>query len=176
VVRLRFDKVDLVVKAKFVDERMRLGRLYVTITSTGTANQYQLHVITFNGGKRSDRHVRALERLDPANEQNEGTVDIKANRVTGSFAGARRKESAFDAGRNDLDAASRIAVQPTKLLFLFCTTDANAVGALDDLGFGPVTPKWLRVATFSFHTSKGVERRDERHAEFVLEVVADDAA
>ena len=80
----------------------------------------------------------------------------------------------FDPRSDDLDATVRVAVQPSELLLFFDATDADRVRALDDLGFGPVAPLRLGVTTLGLDPCERVERRHERHAQFVLEVVSDD--
>ena len=70
----------------------------------------------------------------------------------------------------------RIAVQTPELFFLFDAAHADRIRTLDDLGLGPVAPLGFRVATFGFDSGKRVKRRYERDVEFVLEMVADDAA
>ena len=86
------------------------------------------------------------------------------------------KNACSTPGRDDLDAALRIAVQAAELALLLDAADADRVGARDDLGLGPVAPDRLGVAALGLHPGERVERRDERDVEDVLEAVGDDAA
>ncbi len=63
-----------------------------------------------------------------------------------------------------------------ELIGLLLAADTDRVGAVDDLGLGAITPVRLGIAVGGLHASEGVERRHERHVEFVLEPVADEPA
>ena len=92
----------------------------------------------------------------------------------GLIAGS--EERVLDAGGDDLEPALRIAVVEAELVGLLLATHADRVGAVDDLGFGTITPVRFGVAVGGLDASERVERRHERHVEFVLESVANEAA
>ena len=89
---------------------------------------------------------------------------------------AGREEGVLDGRRHDLDRAGGVAVQAAELALLLRAADADGVAAADDLRLGPVPPRRLEVAALGLDPGQGVERRDERQVEVVLEPVADHAA
>ena len=163
-------------EAEVGDELVGAVGLAVAISTTRPADDEQQRVGSSEGGKRPDRHVGTLERLDPSDEQQHRSVGRQLER--GACAGlvAGREERVLDTRRDDLDAALRIAVEAPELALLLGAADADRVGARDDLGLGPVAPDRLRVAALGLDASERVERRDERDVEDVLEAVGDDAA
>ena len=179
VVGLRRDEHDAVVQVEFVDEVVRSLRLESAALAARPAHDDQHRVgvaAPAQVTQRPNRDVGPLQRLDATHEDDQRNIEVGADGPAGTGSVARSEESVFDPGGDDLDPTVRVAVQPSELLLLLHTADADRVRALDDLGFGPVTPFGLGVTALGLHPSEGVERRHERHAEFVLEVVSDDAA
>ena len=77
----------------------------------------------------------------------------------------------LDRGGDDLDAPRRVAVQAAELLLFLHTTDADGIGAADDLVLGLGSPLGFEVATFGLHLGQRVEGADERHLAQVLQPV-----
>ena len=127
-------------------------------------------------GQRPHRDVGCLQRLDAADEQQHRRVDGQVERTAGATAFAGREERVLDAGRDDLDATLRVAVQAAELALLLGAADADGVGAGDDLVLGAVAPLGLVVAALGLHLGQRVERADERDVELVLDAVRDQAA
>ena len=64
----------------------------------------------------------------------------------------------------------------SELLLLLDAAHADRVGAVDDLRLGTITPLRLGVAPFGLDAGEGVERRDERDVELVLDAVRRNSA
>ena len=92
----------------------------------------------------------------------------------GAGAFARREEGVLHTGGDDLDATLWVPVQPSELLLLGVAAHTDRIGTADDLGLGELTPQRLGVAALGLDPGERVERRHERHAEVVLEPMADD--
>ena len=86
------------------------------------------------------------------------------------------EEGVLDSRRHGLDHAMGIAVEPAELALLLGTADADRITAADHLGLGAVAPHRLEVAALGLDPGQGVERRDQRDVEAVLEAMAGDAA
>ena len=96
--------------------------------------------------------------------------------MPGAAPVAGREERVLDARGDDLDPPARIAVEAAELALLLGAADADRVGAVDDLGLGPLAPDRLRIAALGLDPGEGVERGDERQLELVLDAVRDEAA
>ena len=127
-------------------------------------------------GEGADGEVGRLQRLQPADEEQHGTVRRQTDRPAGAVAVAGGEEGVLDGWRHDLDATGRIAVQAAELALLLGATHAHGVAAADHLGFGAVAPRRFEVAALGLHPGERVERRHERDVEGVLQPVADHAA
>ena len=112
--------------------------------------------------------------MRPTNSSSGRSVEAEGAAGTGLIAGS--EERVLDAGGDDLEPTSRIAVVAAELVGLLVAAHADRVGAVDDLGLGTITPVGFEVAAVGLHPGERVERRDERQVELVLESVADEAA
>jgi hypothetical protein len=165
-----------IVEPEFVDECVGPHRLDVALGSAGSADDDEAGTRVAERGKRPDRHVGALERLDAPDEQQQRSVDVEAERTAGPRLVAGREERVLDAWSDDLEAALRFAVVEAELIGLLLAAHADRVGAVDDLGLGTVTPHRFGITVGGLHPGEGVEGGHERNVELVLERVADDAA
>ncbi len=127
-------------------------------------------------GEGPDRHIRSLQRLDPPDEQNDRPVRWQADGTTRATPIAGGEEGVLDGRRHRLDHAVRVAVQTAELALLLRTADADRVTATDHVGLGAVAPLRLEVAALGLDPGQGVERRNQRHVEAVLEAMAGDTA
>ena len=124
-------------------------------------------------GQRADGDVETLERLDAADEQqHRRSVEPVPERRAGPEAVAGREEGVDHAGRDDLDAVGRRAVERHELLRLGRARRGDRVGAIHDLGLGLDPALGLGVAGLGLHPGQRVERRHQRNVELVLEPVA----
>ena len=96
----------------------------------------------------------------------------EAEGAAGAAAVAGREEGVVDAGRHDLDASRRRAVEPGQLVGLLGAAHADGVGAPDHLHLGPIPQRRLAVAAFGLDPRQRVEGRHQRQVELVLEPVA----
>ena len=179
VMRLRWDEHDAVMHVELVDEIVSPLRLEAAALTAGPSDddQYRIRMAApMQIGQRPNCDVGPLQRLNPTDEDDQRDVEIRSDGAASTSLVARREEGVFDTGRDDLDATVGIAIEPSELLLFFHTADADRVRALDDLGFGAVAPFGLGVTALGLHPGEGVERRHERNAQFVLQVVSDDAA
>ncbi len=77
-----------------------------------------------------------------------------------------------DTGWHDLDPGLDGTVVVDELANLLAAVGKDHVGTADDLGFGVHAPLWLEVAGLGLDPGQGVEDRDERQVELVLEPVS----
>ena len=162
VVRLRRHEPHLVAEAELVDQRVQLRHLLVAVRAARAADDHQQRIRSVQLGQGAHRHVRALQRLDPPDEQQDGDVERQVEGAPGPAAITRREERVLDPRGDHLDPAGGVAVQPAELALLLGAADADRVGAPDDLGLGPLAPHRLGVAALGLHLGERVERRDER--------------
>ena len=148
----------------------------VAVGAAGAADEDQHGVVSVQPGERPYGHVGALERLDPPDEQQDRPVGGEAERAARAAAVTGGEEGVLDRRRHDLDDAVRVAVEAAELALLLRTAHADGVAAADHLGLGTIAPLRFEVATFRLDAGEGVERRDQRHVEAMLEAVPGDAA
>ena len=127
-------------------------------------------------GERPNRHVGSLQRLDPADEQDDRTVRRQAEGAPRATSIAGSEEGVLDSRRHRLDHPTRVAVQAAKLTLFLRTADADRIAASDHLRLGTIAPLRFEVATLGLDPGESVERRDQRHIEAVLETMPGDAA
>ncbi len=108
-------------------------------------------------GQRAHRDVEALERLDPADEEQHRLV-AQAERTAGAPLVAGREERVVHAGRDELDPIGRRAVVVDEIVGLDRVGGGDGVGAPDDrgLGVGPLVPARDRPR-LGLHPGEGVE-------------------
>ncbi len=176
MVGLRRHEPDLVVQAELVDEVVRPLDLDVAVGTTGTADDEQQRIATAERMEGTDRDVGALERLDAPDEQDDRRVGRQVECNSRSALITRREERVLDTRRDDLDLALGIAVEAPELLLFLDAAHADRVGAVDQLGLGPIAPTWLGIAALGLHPRERVERRHERDVELVLDAVGDEPA
>ncbi len=127
-------------------------------------------------GQGLDRHVSALERLDPADEEEQPPGERQPEGAPRLGPVPRSEERVVDARRDDADAAWLAAVERDDLFGLDAARRQDSVGAFDDgrLGLGaPVRHVGLDLFghRLGLHPIKGVERAHERQVQLVLDHV-----
>ena len=90
----------------------------------------------------------------------------------GHGAGARREVGVVDARGDDLDPRRLGAVVVDQLTRLLNAAGQDHVGAPYDLGLGVDSALGFQVASLGLDPGQGVEDRDERQVELVLEPVS----
>ena len=173
--RLGFHEAHLLSHAQFVDQAHDSPNFRTSFQPTRAADHQEQGIRATQFGERTHRDIDALERLDPAHEQEHGTAR-QAERVAGTAGVAGGEEGMLHSGGHDLDAAPGVAVEATELRFLFAAADADGVRAVDDLCLGTIAPFRLRIAAFGLDPRQGVEGADEREFQLVLHAVSDEAA
>ena len=128
-------------------------------------------------GQGLDGAVGTLERLDPADEEEEPAVERETESPAGLRAVAGTEEGMVDAEGHDTDPLGIGSVERGDLLCFDAARCQHGIGALDDgrLRLGPPMGHvglHLFGHRFGFHPIQRVERTDEGQPQLVLDGVA----
>ncbi len=128
-------------------------------------------------GQGLDGHVRALEGLDAADEEEEPPTERQAERAPRLRTVPRAEERVVDARRHDTNAARFTAVERRNLFGLDAARGQDCVRTLDDGRLGLGTPVWHVGLDLFGHRLRldpieGVEGAYERQVQLVLDHVA----
>ena len=123
-------------------------------------------------GQAPNGQVRALQRLDPAREeQHPSGVDPQSG--PGRVAVAREEHGVIDPGGDDLDAGRIAGVELGELAALLDGRGQHEVGAGDDLVFDHGALRRVVIDPgVGLHPGQRVEGRSQRQVHLVLEAVA----
>ncbi len=138
-------------------------------------------MVAAQGGQGPHRDRRPLQRLYPADEEEQRALLGKVEGAAGLLAVAGTEERMIDPGGHDADPGRVGAVQLVDLRRLHRAGGEHGVGAADDggLGLGPMVRGVcldLFGAGLGLHPVEGMEGRDEGQVHLVLDGVAGDAA
>ena len=167
----RVDEVQAVGDAEVAGEPAHALELGLSVGSARAADSHEHRVGVLELGEGGHRHVEALQRLDPADEEQHRVV-AEAERTAGTGAVAGREERVVDTGWHDLDAGGIGAVEVAELFGLGGAVREDRVATADHRRLRLDTPLGFGVAGDRLHPSEGVEGRHEGDLETVLDVVA----
>ena len=180
LVRLRIDVVDAVGHPAGVGQIHQALERLLPVGTARAPDDHQVVRLAARGaelGQGLDGGIGALERLDPADEEEEPPIEREPEGPAGLRAVARPEEGVVDPEGDDADAARVGAVERGDLLGLHAARRQHGVRAVDDrrLGLGPPVGH-VGLDLFGHRLGldpiQGVEGADERQVELVLDDVA----
>ena len=180
LVRLRVDVVDPVGHPAGVGQVDQALQRLLAVRPAGAPDDHQVVRPPAGAaelGQGLDGGIGALERLDPADEEEEPAIEREPEGPAGLGPVARPEEGVVDPEGDDADAAGVGAVERGDLLGLDAARGQHGVGAVDDrrLGLGPPVGHVgldLFGHRFGLDPVQRVERADERQVELVLDDMA----
>ena len=134
-------------EAQLVDQAVDPAQLGLAVGTAGPADHDQAGVGVGQLGQGADGDVGPLERLDAADEEQQGSArrgrvgagdgHVDADGGPGRLLVAGGEQAVVDARRHDLDALGDGVVEALQLGRLVVGQGQDGVGAADDVGLGP---------------------------------------